>query len=204
MSDKARAILFLTVLSLIVGNVLAGISIGLHDRIENNKKLLRVGSLLEVLQVDGREQADGVQLLELFQQKVREKDGLPRIYVYEENGQLQAYAFEVSGRGLWDKIQGLIAVEQDGYTVRGVRFYEQNETPGLGGEIGSVAFASLFQGKTLKDQQGTLSIVKAGSVPNLSASQVDGITGATMTGDAANVLMASGIEAFLRRMEEMK
>jgi len=204
MNDKLRALVFLAILSLIVGNVLAGISLGLQQRIENNRKLLMVGSLLDVLQVDGRENASDAELLDLFEEKLQLKEGSPRIYAYEEDGKVQAYAFDVSGRGLWDKVKGLVAVEEDGVTVRGVRFYEQNETPGLGGEIGTLAFVRQFEGKRLQEETDVLAIVKAGTVADLSSTQVDGITGATMTGDAVNVFLADGIEAFLARMEEMK
>jgi len=204
MNDKTRALIFLAVLSLVVGNVLAGISLGLKQRIENNRKLLMVGSLLDVLQVEGRQDAQDAELLTLYEEKVEVLEGAPRVYTYEEDGRVEAYAFDVAGRGLWDNVKGLVAVDRDGVTVRGVRFYEQNETPGLGGDIGTLAFARQFEGKSLREGEDTLSIVKAGSVSDLSSTQVDGITGATMTGDAVNAFLADDIEAFLDRMEEME
>jgi len=59
---------------------------------------------------------------------------------------------------------------------------EQNETPGLGAKITDDAWQSQFGGKVLKDNAGelVLSVAKAGSA---SEWQVDGITGATRTGN---------------------
>ena len=202
MNENTRSLLFLTVMALVVGNGLASISIGLKDRIDNNMKMMRVGSLLSVLEVPDCDNKTDEELLSLYQQKIVELKSDPVVYVYRENGQDIAYAFDVGGRGLWDKIRGFLAVENDEVTVRAVRFYEQSETPGLGGEIGTNAFTSRFRGKKLRQANTILHITKAGSVPELSAVEVDGISGATLTCDAVNVFLIASIEKFLERKEQ--
>jgi len=196
MSDKVKSLLFLLVMALIVGNALAAISMGLRERIDDNRKMMRVRSLLDVLQVQGREGKTDAELLALYQSKVLEQPGEFPLYVYREGDEDVALGFDLSGRGLWDAIKGFMAVENDGVTVRGVRFYEQNETPGLGGEIGTPVFERRFAEKKLYEADRILRIVKAGSQDAASATAVDGITGATLTCEAINKFMIPTIERF--------
>ena len=53
------------------------------------------------------------------------------------------------GPGLWSTMLGYLAVEPDGNTVRGLRFYEHAETPGLGDQIDKPAWRALWAGKQL-------------------------------------------------------
>lgn len=203
MKEGPRSLLFLLVMALIVGNVLAAISLGLREGIERNRKMLQIRSLLSVLQVPDTEGKSDAELLALYEQKVVERPGDPAVYEYREGGRTVAYAFDIGGRGLWDRIKGYLAVEADGRTVRAIRFYEQKETAGLGGEIGTADFERRFVGKELKATEQYLRIVKAGTVSQLGPTQVDGITGATLTGDAINVFLQHDIDAFLARKEQL-
>jgi len=196
MSDKAKSLLFLLVMALIAGNGLAAISMGLRERIENNRRMMRVRSLLDVLQVQGREGKTDAELLAIYESSVLERPGEFPLYVYQEDGRDVALGFDLNGPGLWDKIRGFMSVENDGVTVRGVRFYEQNETPGLGGEIGTPIFERRFAGKKLYEADRVLRIVKAGSATGPGATEVDGITGATLTCEAVNKFMVPTIERF--------
>ena len=202
MREGVRSIVFLAVMALVVGNGLAAISRGLQARIDNNRQMLRVRSLMEVMAgAGGHEQSDD-ELLEEYREHVVELEGELRVYVYREGGRETAYAFELEGRGLWDRIKGFAVVEADKVTVRGVRFYEQNETPGLGGEIGTEMFAGRFVGKKLRAGEAVLRVVKPGSVSELGDTQVNGITGATLTCEAVNRLMAEAIGKFLGDAEQ--
>lgn len=204
MKESIRSLLFLTVLALVVGNGLAAINILLREDIARSEQMLRVRSLLSVLDVAHITDRTDRELLYIYDGKVVEYEGEPSIYVYRENGLDVAFAFDVVGRGLWDKINGFMAVENDGLTIRNITFYEQKETAGLGGEIGTVDFAKRFKGKKLQDAGELLHIVKAGSIAHLSGTQVDGITGATLTCDAVNRFLAPAIEAFVARKEQIK
>ena len=42
----------------------------------------------------------------------------------------------IEGVGMWGTLYGFLALDRDGNTMRGLTFYDQKETPGLGGEIG--------------------------------------------------------------------
>jgi Na+-transporting NADH:ubiquinone oxidoreductase subunit C len=66
---------------------------------------------------------------------IQEGEALYPLYFYSENGQIMAYCFPITGKGLWSTIYGYFALEVDAMTVRGITFYKHGETPGLGAEI---------------------------------------------------------------------
>jgi Na+-transporting NADH:ubiquinone oxidoreductase subunit C len=89
-----------------------------------------------------------------------------------------------TGPGLWGQIHGILALEPDLQTIRGVRFYRHEETPGLGGEISAAWFLEQFPGRKLVGEDGTpgFRIPKPGGAKG-APNAVDGISGATMTCD---------------------
>ena len=125
------------------------------------------------------------QLIEALQEG---ENNLP-LYTYEKDNQIQAYIVPISSRGLWGRIQGYLAIENDGSTISGFTVYKHSETPGLGGEIEKAWFQKNWVGKKIVDRDGefvSVSIAK-GTVEDMIAPQkqsnyVDGISGATLTG----------------------
>lgn len=103
------------------------------------------------------------------------------VYLVEgEGGELQDIVLPVSGYGLWGTMYGYLALEGDGNTVKGIGFYDQKETPGLGGEITNPRWKNLWPGKEIYDDNGdvALTIVK-GSGQGIH--EVDGLAGASLT-----------------------
>jgi len=92
------------------------------------------------------------------------------------------YVFLIWGNGLWSTMYGYIALEPDLKTVKGITFYEQGETAGLGGEIVNPNWVAQWPGKKVFDDSGKviLDVTKFGQVKD-SSYQVDGISGATIT-----------------------
>ena len=124
------------------------------------------------------------ELLSIFDKTIKIKDaGGIKFYEYypENSSNAAAVAVALSGPGLWGIIEGVIAMEPDLKTIKGIRFYKQIETPGLGGEIASDWFQSQFIGKSIISTSGTpgFRIVKPGG--ETDSNSVDGISGATMT-----------------------
>ena len=134
------------------------------------------------------------------------KDGeeLYPLYVYKENGQIVSYAFPVYGKGLWSTIYGYLALEADGTTVRGVTFYKHGETPGLGGEVEKVWFQENFKGKKIWDAKTQtlhpVAVVKGKVADKVSKTEqkfyVDGISGATMTGQGVTDFLDRWIRVY--------
>lgn len=125
-------------------------------------------------------------------QKDRQAKTLP-LYLYKEkaaNGSkfIKAYIIPIESRGLWGKIFGYLAFENDGVTIAGFTVYSHSETPGLGGEIEKAWFQKNFVGKKVVNSANefvSIGIAK-GSASTLpeeeQTNHVDGISGATLTG----------------------
>lgn len=111
----------------------------------------------------------------------------------------EGYIIPVNGYGLWDAIYGYLALKPDGDTVIGTSWYDQKETPGLGANIAESYWQNLFPGKKIfqENLDGTtdfktapigITVVKGkvvevyGDSPK-AKSAVDGMTGATLTGN---------------------
>lgn len=119
------------------------------------------------------------------------------LFVHEgENG--KQYIMAMRGNGLWDKIWGYIAVEDDFNTIVGVSFDHKAETPGLGAEIkDNENFKKQFAGVHFMDNQGDIQIkVRKGGAVN-EKYQVDGISGATVTCDGVTDMLRAGIKNYL-------
>lgn len=114
---------------------------------------------------------------------LRRRENYAPVYLVSENGGLSQVILPVRGKGLWSTLYGYLAVEPDGNTVRGLKFYEHAETPGLGDQIDRPAWQAQWQGKQLVNAAGEPQIeVVRGQAPPDSTYQVDGLSGATLTG----------------------
>jgi len=88
----------------------------------------------------------------------------------------------VQGKGLWGPIWGYVSLRSDMNTIYGVTFDHKGETPGLGAEISTPEFASMFPGKKIYDGDKFVSIgvIKGGAKPG-DPHSVDAISGGTLT-----------------------
>jgi Na+-transporting NADH:ubiquinone oxidoreductase subunit C len=115
--------------------------------------------------------------------KIGRRANLATVYlVSDDAGQLQRVILPVHGAGLWSTMYAFVAVENDGNTVDAITYYEQGETPGLGGEVENPRWRSIWKGKKLFNDQGepAIKIVK-GQASVGSDSEIDGLSGATLT-----------------------
>ena len=83
-------------------------------------------------------------------------------------------------------------------TIRGLTFYEQQETAGLGGKIVEKGFRDQFAGMSIEDKDGNPGIIISSSgdpAPN----KVDGISGATMTCDKVQMMLNELIEKISKK-----
>jgi len=166
-----------------------------------NERADQVRNILRVLDVPFDAEAPARELLELFNRNVREieLDGL-RVFQYVDSGKVKGSAVAFEGQGLWGPVHGLLALEPDMKTIRGVSFYKQEETPGLGGEIASDWFQDQFKGKSIVDAAGKAGIrIRSGK--HLGSNEVEAITGATMTSDKVEIMLN---EVIRRIVEEGK
>ncbi len=165
-----------------------------------NASAEKISNILAILKVSVEANADSTRLIEIFKANVcEEKRGDLTTYSYRPAGQagMEAVAFPFSGLGLWGPIKGFLALEFDLKTIRGISFYEQEDTPGLGGEIGSDWFQSQFVGKSIVDQSGKTGITISKSRGKAGQNQIDAITGATMTCDKVEAMLNKVIKTII-------
>lgn len=150
-----------------------------------NEKAEEVRNYLAALGVPFDEKASAQELIKVFERNVIVYTNGPLpLYAFTPAGTAApavAFAVPFAGMGLWGPVKGVLALEPDLVTIRGLRFYQQEETPGLGGEIGAEWFVAQFKGKKILSATGKpgIRLVKQGV--SLDENSVHAITGATMT-----------------------
>ena len=116
---------------------------------------------------------------------IRLKAKNAKVYLVKKGDLIQSIILPVHGYGLWSTMYGFLAVEPDGETVQSINFYDQAETPGLGGEVVNPNWRALWKGKKIYDQSGepTLKLIKGNVNPSEPGAElkVDGLAGATLT-----------------------
>jgi Na+-transporting NADH:ubiquinone oxidoreductase subunit C len=110
------------------------------------------------------------------------------VYEIRDRGNLSLVILPVRGMGYKSTLKGFLALESDLNTVAAVKFSEHDETPGIGAKIDSDAWTRLWSGQKVSDGSGEvlLEVVKGRAK---GYHEVDGISGATRTGDGITTLM---------------
>ncbi len=137
---------------------------------------------------------DGAEAEAKYAEVVKEEKDVDgqKIYECEIDGKEIVVAY-LKGMGLWGGISGYLAIDKEG-KVYGVYFNHESETAGLGAEIkDSQAWQEKFIGKKIWDENGNviLSVVKKVEAPE---SQVDCVTGATLTSNGVDAMIKDGMK----------
>lgn len=192
MKDNAYTICYAVAVGMLCAALLTGAAEFTAPYRQANQRADEMRNILAVLEVPLEPRARADELARVFEQRVR-RETMGPLEVYRRLGDDAASAPElvavnVVGKGLWGPIRAFVSLEADWNSIRGVTFYDQQETPGLGAEISGQAFCSQFRGKRLFADDGTpgLRVVSSGATGEL---QVDGISGATITCDRVTDLM---------------
>ncbi|EGU44918.1 MULTISPECIES: Na(+)-translocating NADH-quinone reductase subunit C [Vibrio] len=114
--------------------------------------------------------------------KILRRANTGTVYLVKDGVETTKVIIPVHGNGLWSMMYAFVAVETDGNTVSGITYYEQGETPGLGGEVENPTWRAQFVGKKLFDEnhKPAIKVVKGGA-PEGTEHGVDGLSGATLT-----------------------
>ncbi len=178
------------------------------EKIEAKLVNLETGDYVEgmdVAQYDQRKAAkDPAQSVAIPKDKdiahIRVKAKVAKVFLVKEGGAIKSIILPINGYGLWSTLYGFLSLEADGQTVQSINFYDQAETPGLGGEVVNPNWRALWKGKKVYAEteqasmekgliaeaevgEPALSLIK-GVVDNSkpgSQYQVDGLAGATLT-----------------------
>lgn len=125
---------------------------------------------------------------------IRSRAKYSTVYFVKEGDRAGLMILPVHGYALWSTLYGFVALESDGQTVYGLSFYEHAETPGLGGEIDNPKWKSIWQGKKVFDEKGTmqLQVIKGAVTADTPGAEykVDGLAGATLTSVGVSNLLS--------------
>ncbi|UII32677.1 NADH:ubiquinone reductase (Na(+)-transporting) subunit C [Fulvivirga ulvae] len=129
-------------------------------------------------------------------------------YMNAENPEkVDSYILPLYGSGLWDKIWGYVALNQELSTIVGVSYDHKQETPGLGARIGTPEIQNRYVGKEIYDEQGNLvsvTMVKGEGNAGLDSHHVDGMSGATLTGKGVNVMLKNYLNYYQSYFKKVK
>ncbi|MCK4494610.1 MAG: Na(+)-translocating NADH-quinone reductase subunit C [Methylococcales bacterium] len=124
---------------------------------------------------------------------IKVKAKIAKVYLVKNGNEIKSIILPVHGYGLWSTMYGFLALEADGQTVQSINFYDQAETPGLGGEVVNPNWRALWAGKKVyaDDGQVALSLIKGVVDPSKMGAefQVDGLAGATLTSTGVSNLI---------------
>jgi len=184
MKNISRFVLVLFLVNLVAAAILAGVYTVTRPKIEAQKKMAEAKALREVMP-----ESVGNRL-----EKVEDGDaGYWKVFK-DENYRPSGYVFIAKKYGYSSVIETMVGIKRDG-SITGVRILNQNETPGLGAKIVEIlsdktlksALKGLFSGKK-EPEKNILPYFteqfKGVNVKNIDISNIDAITGATISSKA--------------------
>lgn len=151
-----------------------------RERVENNAQIAFERAVLEVLPITLPQSMSLVEIHRFYIENINSPDSTSgKAYKYVRGDSLIAYALPIAGPGFWAPVAGVIGIAADKKTITGIAFYEQEETPGLGGEIANPLFRNQFIGKHLSFTGIPIEIRML--TREIDDNSVHAITGATQT-----------------------
>jgi len=208
MSDNFKSIFFTIVLCVLCSLLLTLTASGLKPLQEKNALVNKEANILMAAGYIGSDQPPAKKIREIFKEKIipagsNENPDLEFYLTYADSGKVSGYIVPLESSGLWGKIYGYIALENDGITISGVSIYKHQETPGLGAEIEKRQFLDNFKDKKIIDKNNNFKgvmVAKGKVTDSISKSErdhyVDGISGATLTGRFLGEGLVSTLEKY--------
>jgi electron transport complex protein RnfG len=190
MSLSSRMILVLTLVGLISGGFLAGVSKLTKEKIALNIQKEIEEAITQV--IPGTTQ----------NQKLYEEEDLVIYKGENEAGQTSGYAVQATGIGFQDKITLLFGINPSRTEIVGLTVIDQKETPGLGAKITDREMFLRFWKNRDISQPLTLRNPPADSMQDLAPSEINTITGATISSTKVLDIVNSSLEKMRELQQE--
>lgn len=177
-------VLFMATATFVTVSSVSALHVATKDIVEQNEALFLKRAILKSANISLPENAAETALL--FDRTVTRLEGNR----YSISGATNLTAFLRSGPGLWGHISAVVCIDPSAATIAGLSFTEHNETPGLGARIEEDWFQEQFRGKKAPvrlQPEGT----RSGS-----SSDIDAITGATITSRAVRDIVNLTLEEY--------
>lgn len=217
---------FAAIMVIVVAAILSFAATSLKEKQDNNVRLEKMQNILSSINVsverDAAEEVysqyvknelvisngsevSGIKAFDIELSKEIAKTPMERnapLYIAEKDGKTY-YILPLRGKGLWGPIWGYISLEEDVSTIYGATFDHKSETPGLGAEIKTEVFTSLFPDKeVLKDGEFVgISVMKGNAA---GPHQVNGISGGTITSVGVQDMIQDCMQSYIPFLKDYK
>ncbi|SJM91066.1 Na(+)-translocating NADH-quinone reductase subunit C [Crenothrix polyspora] len=214
----------------------ADIDAAFSEKIEAKLVDLETGAYVDNVDADAYDQRkaakDPAQSIAIPKVKdvahIRVKAKLAKVFLVKDGDKIKSIILPVNGYGLWSTLYGFLSLDSDGQTVQSINFYDQAETPGLGGEVVNPKWRALWKGKKVYAEseqhafdkgsvegadfgEPALHLIK-GVVDNNKPEaiyEVDGLAGATLTSAGVTNLVRywmsnEGFAKYLNKVRTVK
>ncbi|MFC2169051.1 FMN-binding protein [Acidobacteriota bacterium] len=192
MSLSSRMVLVLTSVGLLSGGFLASVGVFTKERIALNKQREIEAAIVSVVPRTNSSQ------------KIFEEKGLTVYEGTDEGGELAGFAVYASGTGFQDEITLMYGTDASITKISSLTILNQLETPGLGAKITDKD--SFLQFWENKDSSPPLTLHKPAvkSPEDLSSTEINTITGATISSEAVLNIVNLSLERLLDLKKEGK
>jgi len=177
MKEQIKMIIFVIVLGIVAASIIVGSQNYTFDKIVANKEYKLKSTILEAFEIDSTEDT----VTQVYNNSIREEVKGGSTFYYSEEGNI---GFEIIGKGLWGPITGFMTLEPDLMTIKAIQIISNEETPGLGGVIAEQWYIDKYKGKKFDPEI----VIKKGA-DMTSDTEIDSITGATMTSNAFQLML---------------
>jgi electron transport complex protein RnfG len=192
MSLSSRMVIVLTTVGLISGGFLAGVAQLTKERIALNIQKEIEEAIVKV--VPGTTQNS----------KLYEEEDFTIYGGQDESGGTTGYAVQATGIGFQDKITLMFGINDSLERIIGLTIIDQKETPGLGAKI--TDWNAFLQFWEERDATGQLTLRKpaTSSLGDLSPSEINTITGATISSQKVLGIVNLSLDKLKRFISQRK
>ena len=194
-------VFYMFAVTALFSSIVIGFTQVTRNRVQANAALAFERAVVTVFPQLDQTRMSSLEIHRAFAEQITEPDETSGgAYTLRRDGRVVGYALPIAGQGFWAPIKGIIGIDADRTTVTGAVFYEQNETPGLGGEIAKAPFQDQFEGKPLGSAGAPIQFRRPGR--DLRDNEVYAVTGATQTSTRLEGIINAALNAWRARLGE--
>ncbi len=181
-------VIFTFIVAFIFVFIISLVNNATSERVARNRELVSAQAFLNAV---GKNENDGTKALSEFSKLFGPVDGESIVKTDIDGDTFLVKQF--SGQGLWGTVTGVIAVNKDVSRIIGLDIISHEETPGLGGRIEEDWFKDQFRGEAIPVDGIKVGKGEGGSDNDPDNGIVDGVTGASLTSAAMEVIVNNQI-----------
>lgn len=181
-------VIFTFIVAFVFVFIIALVDNATADRVARNRELVKAKAFLNVV---GQPEEDNLKALDSFSKLFGTVEG--EAVIRASVGGKELLVKQFSGQGLWGTVTGVLAADSAVQRIVGLDIINHAETPGLGGRIEELWFKAQFQNEKINPDGITVRKGEGGADSDPHNAMVDGVTGASLTSAAMEVIINNEI-----------